>query len=83
MPGNRKWCQSVYEEQANPSSSFAGGHRLGRLLASLQAVSARGRIVCWLLMFISTYRLGLPVLFAAALSGLPWLLLKSPPAARR
>jgi hypothetical protein len=52
------------------------------LFARLQVLSIRSRIVCWLLMFIAAYRLGMPILFAAALVALPWLLLKPPPAVK-
>ncbi len=61
------------EEPPIPSPSPAAA-----AIAALQAISIRGRLVAWLLMFISGYRLGLPILFSAALAGLPWLLL--PPA---
>lgn len=79
MPGNTHWCQSVNEKQPIQSSPVTRRHRFGALLARLQTISTRGRVVGWLLMFVSAYRLGLPVLFSAALAGLPWLLLKPPP----
>ncbi|PKU23437.1 hypothetical protein [Telmatospirillum siberiense] len=63
------------EKTPIPSSSFAAGRRLAGLSASLKRISIRGRVVVWLLMFISAYRLGMPILFSAALSGLPWLML--------
>lgn len=53
--------------------------KLATLQTLLQEVSIRGRLVAWLLTFISAYRLGMPILFSAALSGLPWLLLPSDP----
>ncbi|HIJ63948.1 MAG TPA: hypothetical protein HPQ04_14750 [Rhodospirillaceae bacterium] len=39
------------------------------------AASPRIRLVVWLLLFLTAYRLGLPVLYSAALAALPWLLL--------
>ena len=47
---------------------YAGIYAAGRLPAA-------GRVVGWLFLFIIAYRLGLPVLYAAALAALPWLLL--------
>jgi hypothetical protein len=54
------------------------GPVLHRLISAAQRLNATGRVVAWLVMFIFAYRLGLPVLYAAALAGLPLLLL--PPA---
>ncbi|HXP97074.1 MAG TPA: hypothetical protein VN809_10210 [Telmatospirillum sp.] len=71
------------EEPPTHSPPTVGGHPFADLFGRLQALSIRSRIVCWLLMFISAYRLGMPILFAAALAALPWLLLKSPPAGTR
>ena len=44
-------------------------------LAATAGLAARSRLVGWLLLFIFAYRVGLPVLYAAALAALPWLLL--------
>ena len=44
-------------------------------LVAAAGLAARSRLVGWLLLFIFAYRLGLPVLYAAALAALPWLLL--------
>jgi hypothetical protein len=65
----------VNEKQPTRSSFPVGARRFAVVVARLQAVSIRGRLVAWLLMFISAYRLGMPILFSAALAGLPWLLL--------
>jgi hypothetical protein len=62
-----------------PSPSADDGRRFAAVIALLQAISIRGRLVAWLLMFISGYRLGMPILFSAALAGLPWLLLPPSP----
>jgi hypothetical protein len=48
------------------------------LMNFLTGLPARGRLVGWLLAFICAYRLGMPILYSAALAALPWLLL--PPA---
>jgi len=53
--------------------------QMGRCWASVHRAgteaSARVRLVVGLLMFLCTYRLGLPVLYSATLAALPWLLL--------
>ncbi len=59
-------------------SPFAvGTRRFAAVILRLRGVSIRGRLVAWLLMSIAAYGLGLPILFSAALAGLPWLLLPS------
>jgi hypothetical protein len=65
----------VDEKQLIPSPSPVDDRLIAVLVAKLRTVSIRSRLVCWLLMFIAAYRLGMPILFAAALAGLPWLLL--------
>lgn len=67
------------EKPPNSSPFVAGGRLFAAVIASVRAMSVRGRVVAWLLMFISAYRLGMPILFSAALAGLPWLLLPSCP----
>jgi len=42
-------------------------------------LNATGRVVGWLFLFLMIYRLGLPVLYAAALAALPLLLLPAGP----
>jgi hypothetical protein len=58
------------------------GRRIADLIDRGNRMTARGRLVGWLLMFICAYRLGLPVLYAAALAALPWLLLPAAPAGK-
>gem|GEM_PF-4196567 len=45
------------------------------VIGSVAGFSARTKLVCWLLMFLCAYRLGLPVLYSASLAALPWLLI--------
>ena len=53
--------------------------QMGRLWATWRRAateaSPRLRLVIGLLLFLCAYRLGLPVLYSAALAALPWLLL--------
>lgn len=57
------------------SSSASIRQRMAAAMRMLNGISTRGRLIAWLLTFIAAYRLGLPILFSAALSALPWLLL--------
>lgn len=50
--------------------------RLGRWAVT---ASPRIRLVSWLLMFLCAYRVGLPILYSAALAALPWMLLPREP----
>ena len=62
-----------------PNRTGAAGRRIADLIARGTRMTARGRLVGWLLLFICAYRLGLPTLYAAALAALPWLLLPAAP----
>ncbi len=59
------------DPMSNPSHTRA----TSRWLANAAGLAARSRLIGWLLLFICAYRLGLPILYAAALAALPWLLL--------
>lgn len=78
MHRNGEWCYRVIGGVL-PIERIGGlCGRLAEVLGQASGLSVRCRVVGWLLVFVAIYRLGMPILYSAALAALPWLLLPLP-----